>query len=60
MSQIAGSEYEEVVMTNYDPRAFAADRTEQFTLFQMEDDSSDDRRYTLIHEPKNKIILHGG
>lgn len=55
MSQTAGSEYEEVVMTNYDPRPFAAERTEQFTLFPSEDDESGtDRRYALIHEPKKQ------
>lgn len=44
-------------MTNYDPRPFAAERTEQFTLFPSVDgESSADRRYTLIHEPK--IIYH--
>lgn len=52
MSQTAGSEYEEVVMTNYDPRAFAAHRTEQITLFQLErDDFYKGGQYTLIHEP---------
>ena len=58
MSQTAGSEYEEVVMTNYDPRPFAAERTGQLTLFPSDDDSCGE--YTLISEPKHKIFLHGG
>lgn len=56
MSQTAGSEYEEVVMTNYDPRTCAAARAEQITLFQLEDDDPcEGGQYTLIHEP-NTII----
>ena len=52
MSQTVGSEYEEVVMTNYDPRAYAAARSEQITLFQLEGaESCECRQYTLIHEP---------
>ncbi len=52
MSLTAGSEYEEVVMTNYDPRAYAAHRTEQITLFQLEDGClGEGGQYTLIHEP---------
>lgn len=55
MSQTAGSEYEEVVMTNYDPRAYAAARSEQITLFQLEDDyPNEGGQYTLIHEPTIK------
>ncbi len=55
MSQTAGSEYEEVVMTNYDPRAYAAARSEQITLFQLEDDiPGEGGQYTLIHEPNIK------
>lgn len=55
MSQTAGSEYEEVVMTNYDPRAYANTRTEQITLFQMEDDElCVGGQYTLIHKPNIK------
>lgn len=55
MSQTAGSEYEEVVMTNYDPRSFAAQHTEQITLFQLDDDEScEGGQYALIHEPTTK------
>ncbi len=49
MSQTAGSEYEEVVMTNYDPRVLGADRGWQIDLFQQAGDGGG--RYQLIHEP---------
>ena len=53
MSQTAGSEYEEVVMTNYDPRVLGADRGWQISLFQRPEDGGG--TYRLIHEPiKNK------
>ncbi len=52
MSQTAGSEYEEVVMTNYDPRKFAESRNWQMNLFQPEDeDFCGTGEYELIHEP---------
>ena len=52
MSQTAGSEYEEVVMTNYDPLALGADRGWQISLFQRpEDGDSGGGTYQLIHEP---------
>lgn len=55
MSQTAGSEYEEVVMTNYDPRVYAVARSEQITLFQLVgDDFCEGGQYTLIHEPTTK------
>lgn len=56
MSQTAGSEYEEVVMTNYDPRALGADRGWQISLFQRPEDGDCGKgSYQLIHEPiKNK------
>ncbi len=53
MSQTVGSEYEEVVMTNYDPRVLGADRGWQISLFQRPEDGGG--TYRLIHEPiKNK------
>ena len=56
MSQTAGSEYEEVVMTNYDPRPYAAARSQQITLFQLEDgEPCEGGQYTLIHEPIKKF-----
>lgn len=51
MSQTAGSEYEEVVMTNYDPRALGADRGWQISLFQRGEDRGGGGTYQLIHEP---------
>ena len=50
MSQTAGSEYEEVVMTNYDPRILGSDRGWQIDLFQRQEDSGEGT-YRLIHEP---------
>ena len=47
MSLIAGSEYEEVVMTNYDPRMGQVDYQPSFFI------DSDDDRYQLIHVPNN-------
>lgn len=49
MSQTAGSEYEEVVMTNYDPRVLGADRGWQMDLFQRPEGG--EGNYRLIHEP---------
>ena len=55
MSQTAGSEYEEVVMTNYDPRVLGSDRGWQFNLFQpSEGGDSGEGKYRLIHEPIKK------
>lgn len=51
MSQTAGSEYEEVVMTNYDPRALGSDRGWQLDLFQRGEDRGGGGTYQLIHEP---------
>ena len=51
MSQTAGSEYEEVVMTNYDPRALGSDRGWQLDLFQRGEDRGGGGMYQLIHEP---------
>ena len=46
MSQKAGSEYVEVVITNYDPRRFPR----QFSMFAHPDGGSG-AKYELIHEP---------
>lgn len=51
MSQTAGSEYEEVVMTNYDPRVLGVDRGWQMDLFQRGEDRDGGGMYRLIHEP---------
>ena len=54
MSQTAGSEYKEVVMTNYDPRALGVDRGWQMDLFQRGEDRDGGGTYRLIHEPTKK------
>ena len=51
MSQTAGSGYEEVVMTNYDPRVLGVDRGWQIDLFQRGEDRDGGGTYRLIHEP---------
>ena len=50
MSQTAGSEYEEAIITNYDPRKACW----QLTLDCLLDGSSD-TRYELMHEPTHAI-----
>ncbi len=54
MSQTAGSEYEEVVMTNYDPRALGSGQGWQMDLFQRGGDRGGGGTYRLIHEPTKK------
>ena len=50
MSQTAGSEYEEAIITNYDPRKACW----QLTLDCLLDGNSD-TRYELMHEPTHAI-----
>ena len=50
MSQTVGSEYEEAIITNYDPRKACW----QLTLDSLLDGSSD-TRYELMHEPTHAI-----
>lgn len=53
MSLTAGSEYEELVMTNYDPKTtLGTDR--QLSLFGSEEPEG---RFELIHTPTNKSTL---
>ena len=54
MSQKAGSEYEEIVITNYDPRLYNSARHWQLSIFNLPAADEDDGRYTLIHEPETK------
>ena len=54
MSQKAGSEYEEIVITNYDPRLYNSARHWQLSIFNLSAAEEDDGRYTLIHEPEIK------
>ena len=50
MSQTAGSEYEEVIITNYDPRKACW----QLSLESLLNCGSE-ARYELIHEPERPI-----
>ena len=52
MSQKAGSEYEEIVITNYDPRTLESVRNWQLSMFNLSIADEEDGRYTLIHEPE--------
>ena len=42
--------YEELIITNYDPRKWTH-AGQQFTLFPFGDEEEDERNYQLIHEP---------
>ena len=48
MSQTADSLYEELIITNYDPRKWTH-AGQQFTLFPFGDEDEDERNYQLIH-----------
>jgi len=60
MSPFPGSEYEEVIMTNYDPRVYRKNTGIQLTLFSPGDFDEDVGKYKLIHEPCPKDIECGG
>ena len=51
MSQKAGSEYEEIVITNYDPRRYNTAMNWQLSMFHLSPTDEYEGRYTLIHEP---------
>ena len=53
MSQKVGSEYEEIVITNYDPSKLDSVRHWQLSMFSLPITDEEDGRYTLIHEPEN-------
>lgn len=57
MSQKAGSEYEEIVVTNYDPRSHDSTRHWQLDLFNLPPPDEFDGKYTLIHEPTTKEFI---
>ena len=50
MSQTADSEYEEFIITNYDPRKESGDAN-QLDIFTLWGTEEDDLRYELVHEP---------
>ncbi len=54
MSHKEGDVYEEVVMTNYDPRPFIKQKSHQLTIFPMLNIASDGE-YKLIHEPLKAV-----
>ena len=56
MSMEAGSEYEEVVMTNYRPQPKAKRPSDQFSLFAEPVPEEPEGWYELIHEPKETTI----
>ena len=55
MSQKAGSEYEEIVITNYDPRRHNSARHWQLNLFNLSAADEEEGKYTLIHEPTKEL-----
>ena len=59
MSQKAGSEYEEIVITNYDPRRHNSARHWQLNLFNLSAADEEEGKYTLIHEPTKRTQTGG-
>ena len=55
MSQKAGSEYEEIVITNYDPRRHDSARHWQLNLFNLSAADEEEGKYTLIREPTKEL-----
>ncbi|MEG2383004.1 MAG: DNA adenine methylase [Oscillospiraceae bacterium] len=54
MSHKEGDAYEEIIMTNYDPRPFLKEKSNQLTLFPVLN-ISDEGEYKLIHEPPKAL-----
>ncbi|MDE7220353.1 MAG: DNA adenine methylase [Oscillospiraceae bacterium] len=54
MSQTEGAVYEELLITNYDPRPMLAQNTEQFNMFEPDMESG---RLILVHEPHDPICV---
>ena len=57
MSQTPGSLYEEIILTNYDPRLFDSIRPHQMTMFDEVREDTDGREYKLINEPTDKTYI---
>ena len=55
MSQTAGSEYEEIVITNYDSRLCAPEKHGQLSIFGPSAIDGDGGSYKLIHEPERPL-----
>ncbi|WP_409969154.1 DNA adenine methylase [Bengtsoniella intestinalis] len=54
MSKKEGDVYEELILTNYDPREFLPEKTGQLNLFSFLLNAVSEGEYKLIHEPKIK------
>lgn len=54
MSQKEGAKYEELLITNYDPRPILAKREEQINMFEPEAESG---KLVLVHEPHNSVTV---
>lgn len=52
MSRKEGEMYEELIITNYDPRLFAKYKSKQLNLFSF---NQPEGEYVLIHEPKKAL-----
>lgn len=57
MSHKEGDVYEELIMTNYDPRLFLQQKNHQLNLFSFFGFVSEDD-YKLIHEPKSALKIY--
>lgn len=55
MSLKAGSEYVELVITNYDPRLHDSTRHWQLSIFNLPVMDEDEGNYELIHEPEHPL-----
>ncbi len=58
MSQKEGALYEELIMTNYDPRLFLESKNFQINLFDKRLERPPDGNYRLIHEPTKALKQH--
>ena len=54
MSQKEGAKYEELLITNYDPRPILARREEQINMFEPEAEKG---KLVLVHEPHNPVTV---
>ena len=54
MSQKEGAKYDELLITNYDPRPILARREEQINMFEPEAESG---KLVLVHEPHNPVTV---
>lgn len=56
MAHKEGEVYEELIMTNYDPRPHLNEKTRQLNLFGDFTNGSSEGEYKLIHEPPNPLV----